>query len=430
MSENKEQIYILDARSLPVRIALIILLLIAILFGWFSVRWQIGNLLAEVTSPNAENAGNSAETAYNFSPTDPLANWLSASIQKESDPNYVEGFENVVRLSPNDFRWWIQLGRAYEQADKPVKAEKAFLRAIEIAPNYTFPRWQIGNFYLRQNKPEKAFAELKKAAETNAIYREQVLSIAWDYYDQDTAKLEEIVGKSPDVRAGLAKFYAAKERPNKSLEIWNSLSDVEKERNKPVAKLIAQALYDKRYLLTAVEFVNQLKIENDAKAESVQNSDFESEIDNSNPVYFGWKVTPIEKLRVRLSPIKKYKGKRSLQIAFIGFEKTEINNIYQTIAVKPDTKYELSFWLKTENLKSAGTPKLEVLNVNNSQILASTEPFKNGSTDSWKQIKINFKVPNDTEGILLRTAREYCGDKCPIFGTIWYDNFNLKRISN
>lgn len=429
MSENKEQIYILNSRNLIVRILLIILLLVAVLFGWFSVRWQIGNLLAEVTSPNAENAKTSAETAYSFSSGDPLANWLYASIQKESNPTYVEGFIDVVKLSPNDFRWWIQLGRAFEQAEKPIEAEKAFLRAIEIAPNYTFPRWQLGNFYLRQDKPEKAFTELKKAAETNAIYREQVLSIAWDYYEKDVEKLEEVVGSTIDVKAGLAKFYAAKELPKKSLEIWNSLSEAEKEKNKSVAKIIAQALYDKRYLLTAVEFVNQLKIESNAKAESVLNGDFESEMDNNDLVYFDWKVTPAEKLRVGLSPIKKYEGKRSLQIVFIGFDKTEINNIYQTIAVKPNTKYQLSFMLKTENLKSSGTPKLEVLNANNSEILASSEPFSSGSTEDWKQIKLDFTTPEDTEGILLRTAREYCGDKCPIFGTIWYDDFKLKNIS-
>ena len=44
-------------------------------------------------------------------------------------------------------------------------AEKAYRRAVEIAPDYTYPHWQIGNFYLRRNQSDEAFAELKKAAE-------------------------------------------------------------------------------------------------------------------------------------------------------------------------------------------------------------------------------------------------------------------------
>lgn len=428
MTEDKEQIYIIDARRLPVRIGLILILLSGLIFGWFAVRWQIGNLLADITSPNEENAKKTASVAYNFAPGDPATNWLLAGIEKETDPAYTEGFENVVRLAPNDYRWWIQLGRAYEQAEKPEKAEKAFLRAIELAPNYTFSHWQIGNFYLRQDRADEAFKELKKAAENNPVYREQIFSIAWDYYDQDTDRLEGIIGDSADVRAGLAKFYAAKEQPQKSLEMWNKLSPAEKANNDQVARIIAQALYDKRFLLSSVEFVKQLGIEKNAQAESVFNGSFEEDFSDSDSIYFGWKFTPAEKIRVQFSPSKKHAGKRSLQVTFTGFDKTEINNLYQTIAVRPGAKYQLSFWLKTENLKSAGTPKLEVLNANDNQILASSESFSDGTAD-WKQIKINFTVPDGIEGILLRTSRSYCGEKCPLFGTFWYDDFKLERTS-
>lgn len=428
MTEETEQIFILNSKSMPVRIGLVLLVLLAIIFGWFSVRWQIGNLLADITSPGEPNAKNAAQTANNLSPNDPMTNWLLASVEKESNPEFTEGFEKVVRLSPNDYRWWIQLGRAFEQAEKAQEAEKAFQRGIELAPNYTFPRWQIGNFYLRQGKTDEAFAQLKKAAENNVVYREQIFSIAWDYFEQDTQKLEEIVGNSPDVRVGLAKFYAAKEQPQKSLKMWNTLNTQQKQNNEQTAKVIAQALYDKRFLLSSVEFINQLGIEKNAKAESVYNGGFEDDISNSDQIYFGWKIIPTEKMRVQLSPSKKQEGRRSLQVTFTGFDKTEINNLYQTIAVKPGAKYELSFWLRTENLKSAGTPKLEVLNANDNQILGTTESFPTG-TNEWKEVKINFTVPENIEGIALRTSRSYCGDKCPIFGTFWYDDFKLKRTS-
>jgi tetratricopeptide (TPR) repeat protein len=428
MTANKENIYIINSGNILVRIGLVILFLLILVFGWFSVSWQIGNLLADITSPNQPNAMISAQTAKRFSPNDPYTNWLIASVEKESDPEHTEGFVDVIRLSPNDYRWWIQLGRAYEQAEQTTEAEKAFQKAIEKAPNYTFPHWQLGNFYLRQNRDKEAFLELKQAASNNSIYREQIFSIAWDFYEGDTEKLEEIVGNTPEVRAGLAKFYAAKELPQKSLAMWNTLENDEKNNNEQVAKIITQALYDKRFLMSAVEFVNQLGIEKNAKAESVYNGGFEEDFGKTDDTFFGWKVVPTEKMRIRFSPIKKYEGKRSLQVSFNGFNKTEVNNLYQTIAVQPATSYKLNFWLKTENLKSAGTPKLEVLNANDNQIIASSESFPDGTND-WRQISIKFTVPKETEGIILRTARTYCGDKCSIFGTFWYDSFSLEKVS-
>ncbi len=428
MSEDNEQIFVLNAKNLPVRVVLVALVLFALLLGWFAVRWQLGNLLADVTSPNAAKIENTAQTSKSLAPGDPLTNWLVSSIEKESDAEYTEGFENVVRLSPNDYRWWIQLGRAYEQADKPKEAEKAFLRAVEIAPEYTFPRWQIGNFYLRQDREEDAFRELKLAAEDNEVYREQIFSIAWEYYDQDIEKLEGIAGDSADVRVGLAKFYAAKERPKLSLEIWNTLDPNQKEEYKPVAKIITRALHDKGFMLSSVEFVSQLGIEKDAKAETVSNAGFENELSNSKDGYFNWRILKAEKMGVWLSPGKKKEGNRSLQVTFSGFDKIEINNIYQMVAVKPNSSYRMKFWVKTENLKSAGTPKLEVVNPKDNRVLASSNPFSDGTND-WKEMSLGFSTSEGVEGILLKTSRAYCGDKCPIVGTFWYDEFSLERTS-
>jgi hypothetical protein len=55
---NPRQIKILDARSLPVRIALGLSVAALLAFGWLAVRWQIGNMLAELTSPFDAGAKN------------------------------------------------------------------------------------------------------------------------------------------------------------------------------------------------------------------------------------------------------------------------------------------------------------------------------------------------------------------------------------
>src|SRR5688572_33452518 len=139
-------------------------------------------MFASLTPPNQPNADEVARVAQGLAPSDAMPMWLLATIEKENfSPESLEKsvamFEEVVRLSPNDFRYWIELGRAYEQAEMPEKAEKALAHAVQLAPTYTFPHWQFGNFYLRQNRSDEAFAELRKTTERSIVYREQVFSL-------------------------------------------------------------------------------------------------------------------------------------------------------------------------------------------------------------------------------------------------------------
>ncbi len=431
MPNDIGQIKVIDSRNLKVRIAIVGAIFCALIFGWFAVRWQLGNMLAILTTSADKNAEEIAQFSVNLAPDDPAANWLLADTKKEifSPDDYsstINNYEKVVRLSPFDYRWWIELGRAFEQADKNEEAEKAYLRAVELAPDYTNPHWQLGNFYLRRNRSDEAFAELKKAAETNPIYRDQVFSLAWDYYNQDKNKLEQIAGDKPIVRAGLARFYAAKELAGDALRVWNTLSPEEKQENTAYAKVIAQAFYEKRIYPQALEFYRGLGIEPDAKAETIQNAGFEKPIGEIKDTYFGWKVSPTEKMEVKLDPTQKHEGNRSLRVSFNGFFAPTLFNITQIVIVEPSAKYRLTFWLRTENLKSGGNPTLEIYNAVNDTNIATSAPFPTDTTD-WQQIKVEFTAPPDAQAVAIRTSRVFCGEVCPIVGTFWYDDFRLEK---
>lgn len=430
--KGESQITILDARQSSVRIGLALAILLALVFGWFAARWQLGNMLADLTNQNDANAKEIAAFAVRLAPADPLANWLSANTKKNTfSPDIVaetaRSFESVVRLSPYDYRWWVELGRAREQAEEYDAAEKAYLRAVELAPGYTYPQWQIGNFYLRRNRSEEAFAALKKAALTDTIYRDQVFSIAWEFYNQDTNKLDEIAADSPRVRAGLARFYAAKRRADDALRIWNTLSKEEKAANEVYARVIGQAFYDIRSYRQSLEFIRELGIEPEAKPETVLNGGFEQPIKDYNETYFGWRVSSPDKLTVKLDPTQKHGESRSLRLSFNGYAEPTLYAVTQLITVQPSAKYQLTFWVRIEELKSGGTPALEIYNANDDQNIVTGESFPTGTTD-WQQIKLEFTAPPNAEAVGLRTVRAFCGVNCPIFGTIWYDDFKLERI--
>jgi tetratricopeptide (TPR) repeat protein len=427
-----EQIKIIETKNWKGWLILALIIIAALVFGWFSIRWQLGNMLAALTPPNQPNAREIADSAHSLSPRDPITNWLKANVEKDTYTqqgleNAVADLEEAVRYAPDDYRYLIELGRAYEQVENYEKAEKAFLRAAAVAPNYSNVHWQLGNYYLRRGNEQAAFAALRKSAETSAVYREQVFSVVWDYYEKDKQKLEQLVGEKADMRAGLAKFYAAKELPEDSLRIWNTLSEADKTRNQDIARLVAQALYDKRFYRSSIEFVRQLGIEPQAQAETLQNGGFETPIAaDPREVFFGWQYTKKDKIEINTDPTKKKEGSKSLRVTFNGFTGIEIKNFQQIVAIQPNKKYRLSFWLKTENLKSAGTPTLEIINANDEKIIATTNPAFPAGTQDWSPMTIEFTTPPNAEAVALRFDRAYCGDSCPIVGTFWVDDFKLE----
>lgn len=421
-----------DSKNIKMRILLIVLAIGALLFGWYSIRLQLGSMLSELTVSTDEGADQIAAIAGQLSPGNPSAKWLAASIEKDkfsldSAENSVKLFEDVIRLSPYDFRWWLELARTYEQAGRIPQAEAAFKRAVELAPHYTYPHWQAGNFYLRQDRSQEAFAEFRKTTENNLPYREQVFSLAWDYFDKDASKVEQFAGDSPDTKSYLALFFATKRAPMDSLRIWNTLSDEEKQTHANIAKVITESLVERRFYKAGVEFSRQVGIDPQAQFETVSNGGFETPVAPKGESFFGWNLDAPDKVKAELDPNQKHSGARSVRLSFSGYMKGDMYALGQVVAVQPRTNYRLSFWVRTENLKSGGVPDINILNGTDDKLIAVSKPFPTGTND-WQEITVDFATPENADGIFIRTGRVYCGENCPIVGALWYDDFKLSRL--
>ena len=422
----------LDSKSLRSRLVLVGAILAAVVFASFGARWQLGDMLANLTPPTDANASAIALLAERLAPADPLTSWLRGSAGDNftdgSTVSSLERFEQTVRLAPFDYRWRVDLGRALEQDGQPERAEAAFNRAVEIAPSYAYPRWHLGNFYLRQKRTDEAFAQLKKATENNTEYREQVFSLAWEYFDKDATQLEKLAGDLPEPRASLAYFFAAHGRASDSLRNWNRLSDRDKAANYTIGKSIALGLYQQRHFAQALEFSKQNGNDVTANAGAVTNAGFESPVAETETSWFSWQIARTDpKIEIAADSKVRRLGDRSLRVTFKTYIKPSLANITQTVAVEPRTRYRLRFFVRTENLKTAGGPLIEIANANDDKSLAESKPFTVGTND-WQEMAVEFTTPDNCDGIQIRTIRAYCGDSCPITGTFWYDDFDIDKL--
>jgi tetratricopeptide (TPR) repeat protein len=416
----------IDPRKTISRVALGLAAIFTLLFGWYSIRNQLGNLLATITSETDPNLLEIAQIAKRLAPDDPAAFALAASATDTLGS--VEELQKAVQLASADFRWRTDLGRAYEQNGDITKAEEQLLAAVRLAPNYSYARWHLGNFYLRQEQTEKALRELKVAAENSPAYREQVFSLVWDYSGKDPAILENVAADRPDMKARLAYFFAARGRAPEALRNWNRLTDSEKQANGAIARAIAMGLFDQKHFAEALEFARQYGAETEAVAGAVTNGGFEKALTDTEESKFGWTVLRGDS-KIEVAPDSRVKktGGRGLRVNFKGFAKLTFSNVLQTVVVEPGARYRLTVFVRTENLRSAGMPMIEILSANDDKTLARSQPFATGTND-WQELTIELTVPAGTSGVTIRTIRDFCGEDCPITGLMWYDDFVLTKL--
>ncbi|HEX8284195.1 MAG TPA: carbohydrate binding domain-containing protein [Pyrinomonadaceae bacterium] len=431
-----EQVALINVRPVWARLPLAVLALLALWAAWYGVRWGFGNTMAEtapvsyVTDPTA--SFESAEAAVRLAPRDPLAHLTLArlhqiSFDPASVPVALREYEAAAALAPNDHMIWTEVGRARAALGDPAGGADALRRAVELAPNYSQPRWHLGNALLRTGETEAAFAELRRAADADPELRPQVFNLAWQVYGPDMARVIDAVGKTATARAQLVGVLAGRARFEDALAVWGSLTPEERRTHAPAGETLSRALYGKGQYRRARQVLSEAGAEGLAEGQ-VANGGFESDIGQPGRALFHWEAVQAAGAQVAVDPRDARGGQRSLRVGFSASGQVDFRNVSQVVAVEPGARYRLSFWVKTDGLKSAAMPVVYVAEAPTPDApLASSPPAPAGTSD-WQQVSFEFVAGPRTEAVLVRLARDGCPDGvCPIFGKIWYDDFHLER---
>ncbi len=425
-----------NVRNPLVRVVLILLLLVAGVWSYFAVRWYVGNTLAENFNPEGSNL-RVAEMGVSLAPDDPLTHWRIAQVNQKILPLDQQGqtiaeYERAVKLSPNDYRFWMALGTAYEQTGDRVKGEQALKRAVALAPAYAYPRWYLGNLLLRSGRYDEAFNELRLAAEANDELQPQQFHLLWAIYSEDLEGLKRAIGPSSQARAGFAVYLFNQQRYDDGLRVWDVLSADEKKANRDAGHSIVSSLITAKRYHDAVQVWNEIAANERYRAElgKVFDGSFEESINYGPEMVFGWQVKAAPQLQIGIDPARSNGGVRSLRLAFQVRANLEALNVSQLVPVTQNTEYEFECYLSTEKLETGSAPSIEILDAATGSVLAQSGHAPSGSTP-WNRVNLTFKTTDKTEAVLLKIVRASCVTEetliCPIFGSVWYDDFSFKR---
>ncbi len=408
------------------RIILIAVGLVCLIIFFFFGKWFLANAIT-----TQESVKEISELAIDLAPNDPqthlsLGVLAEKSLLPDDYAKSVPSFEQAVSLSPNNYLFWLALGKARERNGDSEGAEKALRKALELAPNYSQVQWSLGNVLLRQGKSDEAFNQIRQAVAGDSNYSTPAATTAWQFFNGDIPSISNKIGDSSGVKSALAIFLAKQERYTEAMSFWNNLP---KEEKKTTYKKNADELF--AALITAKKYLSALQVQTEIstseeliKAETITNASFENDVKPVGAGNFEWQIGDGNQPQFGFDDKQKQSGNRSLVLVFNNAQ--EFRPFSQIIAVESSKSFRFKGFVSAE-LKGSATAKFEIVEPNSGKILASTLAIPTISKD-WQEISANFTIPENVEGIIIRLVKTPCnGANCQISGKIWLDNFSLEK---
>lgn len=417
----------LPLNSVGLRLPLILAAVICIVAVYYAAGWTFGSTLAEQAQTK-----DAAEIAVNLAPADPqgyyrLASLYEKTLLSEDFPKSQQEYEKAAALAPNDYRFWLALGRSRERSGDAAGAEKAMRRAVSLAPNYAETHWMLGNQLLRQGNTEEAFIELRRAVEQDNKYANQIVFTAWQIFDGDVSQIAQKIGDSVPIKAGLAPFLARQGRFDEALSFWNSIPESEMSS---VYKTYGDEIYTK--LIEKKEYRKALAVYSQTSPSETEkfstgkifNGDFEREVKSANAAPFDWQIAGGQQPQIGLDNSQKHAGGKSLVLIFNSQNGEDFRAVTQTVVVESGKTYKFEAFYRAE-LKTSATLQWEIVDLSDGKVLATT-PAASANSD-WASLTAEFTVPPTTQAVTVRLARAACKQGlCPISGKIWFDDIILK----
>ena len=373
-----------------------------------------------------------AEEAVRLGPSDPESHYALgiALVDAGRAADAVKELELAATLRPRDSEIWLKLGSTREDTGDDRGALAAYQQAIQCAPAYAQPRWQFGNLLLRMGRTEEAFAEMRRAAESDPTLLPALIDLAWGVFKGDAAAVKSAVQpRSTDSRLMLAKTFARRGKPAEAVALFREAGDVTAEgRRELVTELITAKHFSEAYEVWSSGRDTHSGDSKDGIG-TITDGGFEGEI-NLDESGFGWQLRRDQPgVAISRDTAQPRAGVYSLRVEWKGSSNPAAAVVSQLVLVSANTRYQLRFAVRTEELVTGGLPLIVVTDASGSAAhpLASSVPLPAG-TNGWQELTLEFATGDTTRSVLIGLQRQSCpSGPCPIFGRLWLDTFTLEK---
>jgi len=344
---------------------------------------------------------------------------------EQPDPERaIQALRRAVALDPYSVEAWLDLAIAYDGEGDPQQARAAYLSAKHIYPLSADASWSFGNFLLRQNEPDAAFVEIRRAVELEPRRAAEAFMRASRVEPDAGVLLDKAIPRSAEDYLAVLKALADSDNLDSARVVWNRLLAL--NQKVPLREMVGyiellfrrKQGHEARQAWMQAVSIMQDPPPPDPPGSLVWDGGFESAYAGGG---FAWRFQASSRdTQIALDRSEKHSGAQSLRILFAGRENLNFSDGCNYIAPEPGRKYLLTAWVKTQSLTSSEGIRLQIVPYDVNEPVA-TESV--GGTTPWKQIQLAWTAPQGSTFAQI-CARRYQSDQpeSRIQGAAWLDD--------
>lgn len=354
---------------------------------------------------------------------------------KGSDPSDgIHQLKLATRLSPHVTRYWAALAFACEFEDEMPCANHAISRSLALNPMTPQVRWEAASYYLRANQQELALAQFRRLLELDPGYAEETFQACLRATNSPQDVYRSLL--TPASGAGLKityiRFLLSHGHEKSAFQVWKELAASKSPFKFSLVDPYLENLIETRHFEQAnmvwhdLEHRGVVKESTDPDASNlVFNGGFEHTPLNAG---FGWRYRQEPYVAVNFDSRHAYSGKRCLEIEFSDVENHRAQPVSQLVPVEAGKTYEVSAYVRSDNITSDSGPRLRVVNPECPKCLSVSSSATVGTTP-WHKISFDFKTGPKARVISLSVWRSRGLDfPAEILGTFWLDQVSIRAV--
>jgi tetratricopeptide (TPR) repeat protein len=360
-----------------------------------------------------------------------LGRYLQYSIEDPDPQRAIASYRRALEIDPRDTTTWLELATTYENEGDQLAARNAYTNAKKTYPASAEVSWRYGNFLLRQGELDSAFAEIRRAVESDATRAAEAFSRCAQVEPDVDKILDRALPARPEIYVAIIDDLAGDRNIDPALKVWNRLATLHPTLAFRDGFQLALALREMNRTqeahavwLQAASFAGLGNLPGPPRS-AVWDGGFESGVAGA---IYAWRFKSNARgVQIGFDTGEKYSGQHSLRLTFDGNSDLDFQDVCEFVAVEAKTAYQLSGFMKPRELTTDQGVRIELRSYSTNVAGAST-PDVHG-TQPWTRVDTVWNGSpraEDVEICLRRTASDQEDSK--IRGTVWVDDISLTPL--
>ena len=332
----------------------------------------------------------------------------------------------AVSLNSYNAAYWLDLAQADLAFGANQEAQLAIDRAIAADPTTPDTAWNAANLFVFQGDIQRALPQYSIVLKYSPQLVPVALNQTWQIV-HDANEILPLLPSDPGVYLQFLHLLVSEKDTEAAGRVWSALSQSNEHFDFHDALFYVDYLIQQHEVDRAVnawkDLVSkwpELKQYQDSGS-LIVNGKFSGDILNAG---LDWHYTPMPGVTVTLDTNESpgSGAKRSILISYGGFGSD--SGFYQNISVEPNTSYDFSAAVKSDNLQTANGPVVSIEDAYTHSPFAMTDETLN--TTDWHEIRKDFQTGPATQLVQVRILRNPANTA--IRGRFWVDDFSLHSI--